>query len=59
LEAEAAKPGGAKFITIHFFGDMTHKGGNDFEIYQDPRTIGHAVTCPEDTAVEIKKLLNL
>lgn len=25
------------------------EGGNDYEIYTDPRTIGHEVSCPEDT----------
>uniref|UniRef100_W5MHS2 Phosphomannomutase n=1 Tax=Lepisosteus oculatus TaxID=7918 RepID=W5MHS2_LEPOC len=34
---------------IHFFGDKTKPGGNDYEIYMDPRTIGHEVSCPEDT----------
>ncbi|XP_034043501.1 phosphomannomutase 2 [Thalassophryne amazonica] len=38
-----------KYETIHFFGDKIKPGGNDYEIYSDPRTIGHAVTCPEDT----------
>lgn len=42
------------FTEIHFFGDKTYKGGNDYEIYEDSRTIGHAVTCPEDTM----KILN-
>jgi phosphomannomutase len=37
------------FEEIHFFGDKTHQGGNDFEIFEHPRTIGHTVTCPEDT----------
>ncbi|KAF8159801.1 phosphomannomutase [Crassisporium funariophilum] len=37
------------FEEIHFFGDKTYKGGNDYEIYTDPRTIGHAVKNPEDT----------
>jgi len=37
------------FDEIHFFGDKTDKGGNDHEIYADPRTIGHAVTGPDDT----------
>ncbi|CAK9785327.1 eukaryotic phosphomannomutase [Cutaneotrichosporon oleaginosum] len=40
---------GEGFEEIHFFGDKTFKGGNDYEIYEDPRTIGHSVTCPEDT----------
>ncbi|KAL1024033.1 hypothetical protein UPYG_G00050530 [Umbra pygmaea] len=37
------------YKTIHFFGDKTTPGGNDFEIFVDPRTIGHQVSCPEDT----------
>ncbi|EIW79207.1 eukaryotic phosphomannomutase [Coniophora puteana RWD-64-598 SS2] len=37
------------FEEIHFFGDSTQQGGNDYEIFADPRTIGHTVTCPEDT----------
>ncbi|GMF65177.1 unnamed protein product [Phytophthora lilii] len=34
---------------IHFFGDKTHKGGNDYEIYTSERTIGHSVKNPEET----------
>ncbi|NP_001297974.1 phosphomannomutase 2 [Esox lucius] len=37
------------YKTIHFFGDKTTPGGNDYEIFADPRTIGHQVTCPEET----------
>jgi phosphomannomutase len=37
------------FEEIHFFGDKTYKGGNDYEIFSDPRTIGHTVTCSADT----------
>ncbi|KAF8661260.1 hypothetical protein AX16_001363 [Volvariella volvacea WC 439] len=44
------------FEEIHFFGDKTHKGGNDYEIYSDPRTIGHAVTSPADTIRILKEL---
>ena len=40
---------GAGYKEIHFFGDTTMPGGNDYEIYEDPRTIGHRVTCPADT----------
>ena len=39
---------------IHFFGDKCYKGGNDHEIYEDPRTIGHEVKNPDDTI----KILN-
>ena len=38
-----------EFDEVHFFGDKTFEGGNDYEIYTSDRTIGHAVTCPEDT----------
>jgi phosphomannomutase len=37
------------FKTIHFFGDKTFSGGNDYEIYTHEKINGHAVTCPEDT----------
>ncbi|KAI8374312.1 eukaryotic phosphomannomutase [Radiomyces spectabilis] len=37
------------FKTIHFFGDKTFKGGNDYEIYTHPEVTGHAVKTPEDT----------
>ncbi|KAM9700034.1 phosphomannomutase 2 [Menidia menidia] len=35
--------------TVHFFGDKTKPGGNDYEIYADPRTVGHEVKSPGDT----------
>ena len=38
-----------QYENIHFFGDKTYKGGNDYEIYNDNRTIGHNVTNPLDT----------
>jgi len=38
-----------EYDEIHFFGDKTFEGGNDFEIYTHPRVIGHSVTSPEDT----------
>ncbi|KZT70715.1 eukaryotic phosphomannomutase [Daedalea quercina L-15889] len=44
------------FEEIHFFGDNTHKGGNDHEIYSDPRTIGHSVSGPADTARQLKEI---
>ncbi|CCG83500.1 Phosphomannomutase [Taphrina deformans PYCC 5710] len=42
--------------TVHFFGDKTFKGGNDYEIYNDPRVIGHTVTKPEDTMALLNEL---
>ena len=48
------KPEG--FDEIHFFGDKTYEGGNDFEIFTSPDVKGHTVTCPEDTERECKAL---
>ncbi|XP_020679711.1 phosphomannomutase isoform X2 [Dendrobium catenatum] len=42
------------FPEIHFFGDKTYKGGNDYEIYESERTVGHTVTSPDDTAEQCK-----
>ncbi|KAF8929176.1 eukaryotic phosphomannomutase [Dissophora ornata] len=44
------------FKAIHFFGDKTFKGGNDYEIYSDPRVTGHAVNNPNDTERILKEL---
>jgi phosphomannomutase len=41
---------------IYFFGDKTFKGGNDHEIFEDPRTIGHTVTEPDDTIRQCREL---
>uniref|UniRef100_A0A672KBV9 Phosphomannomutase n=1 Tax=Sinocyclocheilus grahami TaxID=75366 RepID=A0A672KBV9_SINGR len=35
---------------IYFFGNETSLGGNDYEIFEDPRTISFTVCSPEDTA---------
>lgn len=59
LENEAKKAGGVEYTTIHFFGDKTFKGGNDYEIYSDPRTIGHSVVNPDDTLKQLKELFEL
>jgi len=44
------------FDEIHFFGDKTFEGGNDFEIFSHERTIGHTVTSPDDTKEQCTKL---
>lgn len=59
LEEDAKTEGGVKYETIHFFGDKTFKGGNDYEIYEDERTVGHSVTGPEDTMRQIKEVFGL
>jgi hypothetical protein len=35
------------------------KGGNDYEIFEDPRTIGHHVDGPDDTITIINQLFDL
>ena len=59
LEDEAKKEGGISYKNIHFFGDKTAVGGNDWEIYNDPRTIGHSVRGPDDTMQILKEIFNL
>jgi phosphomannomutase len=42
------------FDDIHFFGDKTYAGGNDHEIFESERTIGHTVSSPEDTRKQVQ-----
>jgi phosphomannomutase len=44
------------FDTIHFFGDKTMVGGNDYELYTHPRVIGHTVRDPLDTMTQLHQL---
>lgn len=48
-----------EFKTVHFFGDKTHPGGNDHEIYEHPRTEGHKVTTYHDTIATLKEMYGL
>ncbi|MCJ1371652.1 Phosphomannomutase [Loxospora ochrophaea] len=50
---------GVDYTTIHFFGDKTYQGGNDYEIFQDSRTIGHSVADPDDTMRQLKELFDM
>ncbi|EPS38505.1 hypothetical protein H072_7752 [Dactylellina haptotyla CBS 200.50] len=59
LAEEKDANGQPYFTTIHFFGDKTMEGGNDFEIYTDPRVQGHSVQNPEDTIRQVKERFNL
>ncbi|KAM0677880.1 Phosphomannomutase 1 [Binucleata daphniae] len=43
---------------IYFFGDMTHSGGNDYEIFNDGNVKGITVKDPEDTIKKVKQKLN-
>uniref|UniRef100_A0A803VAN6 Phosphomannomutase n=1 Tax=Ficedula albicollis TaxID=59894 RepID=A0A803VAN6_FICAL len=45
-----------RFETIHFFGNETTPGGNDYEIYDDPRTVGHSVQSPQDTVQRCREI---
>lgn len=49
----------SEFDEIHFFGDKTQPGGNDYEIHEDSRTIGHTVCSPEDTRQQLSQLFTL
>ena len=44
---------------IHFFGDKTFPGGNDYEILTHPRVIGHPTTGPEHTILQCKELFGI
>lgn len=59
IENEKNMPGGVDYKHIHFFGDHTEPGGNDYEIFSDPRTIGHTVKNSDETAAELKKLFGV
>lgn len=48
-----------EFEEIHFFGDKTEPGGNDYEIFIDERTIGHKVTSPDDTKKILTEMFQL
>lgn len=47
------------FEKIYFFGDKTFEGGNDHEIFNDPRTVGFTVTSPENTRQVVSELLSI
>ena len=47
---------GKGFTSIHFFGDKTMKGGNDYEIFTDPRVVGHTVVSPDDTTSQLNEI---
>mmetsp|Transcript_35703 Transcript_35703/g.83581 ORF Transcript_35703/g.83581 Transcript_35703/m.83581 type:complete len:261 (-) Transcript_35703:56-838(-) len=51
----------ADFSEIHFFGDKTALGGNDYEIYSHPRTIGHSISDadPLTTLRELSSLFGI
>jgi phosphomannomutase len=46
------------FDQIHFFGDKTSEGGNDYEIFSHPRTEGHSI-ADADPLTTLKKLQEL
>ncbi|CAD7697270.1 unnamed protein product [Ostreobium quekettii] len=44
------------FKEVHFFGDKTYEGGNDYEIFVSERTKGHTVASPDDTMAQCRQL---
>ncbi|EAR87425.2 phosphomannomutase (macronuclear) [Tetrahymena thermophila SB210] len=44
-----------EFKEIHFYGDKTFPGGNDYEIYTSERTVGHSVKNFQETIASIKE----
>ncbi len=44
------------FRQIHFFGDKTAEGGNDYEIFNHPLVNGHTVKDPSDTMNQLRAL---
>ena len=42
-----------KYEDIHFFGDKVYVGGNDYEIFEHERTIGHDVSAGPQVTIEI------
>lgn len=49
----------SEYDEIHFFGDKTFPGGNDYEIFTHPRVIGHTTTSPTDTMAQCTALFGL
>ena len=43
---------------IHFFGDKTFQGGNDYEIYTSSHVTGHSVKTPEDTINQVREIVS-
>lgn len=48
-----------QYDEIHFFGDKCYDGGNDYEIFIDPRTIGHEVKDPSETIKILRDIFQL
>ncbi|GBN72821.1 Phosphomannomutase [Araneus ventricosus] len=49
-------PDRGAYSSIHFFGDKTFPGGNDYELFNHEAVIGHTVTSPEDTMEQLKQM---
>lgn len=50
---------GERFDEVHFFGDKTFPGGNDYEIFSAPGVVGHTVAGPEDTMAQCRAIFGL
>ena len=49
----------ADYDEIHFFGDKTFPGGNDYEIFTHARVNGHTTTSPAHTIAQCTDLFGL
>jgi phosphomannomutase len=47
------------FREIHFFGDQTTPGGNDFEIFTHPAVIGHRVNNFNETQKLLTEMFDI
>ena len=43
---------------IYFFGDNTNEGGNDYEIFKHPDTLGFSTKNPEDTKNQVSQIVS-
>lgn len=48
--------GKCAFDEVHFFGDKTFPGGNDYEIFTHADVKGHTVNGPDDTEAQCRAL---
>jgi phosphomannomutase len=48
-----------QYQEIHFFGDNMMEGGNGYEIFENPMTIGHTLKDPEDTIRQCCEIFGL
>ncbi|KRX07324.1 HAD-like domain [Pseudocohnilembus persalinus] len=48
-----------EYDEIRFFGDKTYKGGNDYELYSHPRSVGVSVKDQKETIQKLNEIYEL